>query len=605
MQKINDKLNNLSDQERELYTIRHSAEHVLMQAMRNLGYNFHMAMGPATDEGFYFDFEVLDDNPITEDDFKKIEKEMKHIIKQNQPITRDEISPDEARTLFKNNPYKQEWITEAEGRGEAISIYWTGEPHSDKAFVDLCAGPHVEATGKIGVIKLLSVAGAYWRGDENNIMLTRIYGTAFKTQEELDHYLNMLEEAQKRDHRTLGQTLEIFTTSNEVGQGLILWLPNGTIVRDELEHWAKETETKWGYQQVHTPHITKKDLYEISGHLPYYAEDLYSPIDIEGEEYYLKPMNCPHHHMIYKNRPRSYRELPLRLAEYGQVYRFERSGTLHGLMRVRGFAQNDAHIYVKPENAVDEFVSVFEMHKYYYEKLGISDWWVVLGLRDKDNLRSKYHGDDEMWEKAEGMTREALEKANVQFEIDEGGAAHYGPKGDIFVKSVIGKEYAIGTVQLDLFMPKQFDLSYVDQDGDEKMPYIIHRAPLGSHERMVGFLLEHFAGAFPVWLHPTQMAILPLNDNLVEYAEEVRSQILETIPQARIEIDAAGESLQKKIRNAQLQKTPYMLVVGNREKESGVVNVRLRTEEEIGEVSVGEFAEKVKGIIANRSLDLW
>ncbi|MDO8551129.1 MAG: threonine--tRNA ligase [bacterium] len=571
---------------------RHSTAHILAAATLELYPGTKLGIGPAIENGFYYDFEFP--KPVTDADLEKIEKQMAKIIKSKASFEREEIPVNEAKQLFKNQPYKLELIRDLAKEGnQTVSIYRTG------GYVDLCAGPHVEDTSKIGAFKLLSLAGAYWKGSEKNKMLTRIYGTCFPTQKELDEYLTMLEEAKKRDHRKLGQALEMYAVSEEVGAGLILWLPKGAIVREQIENWAKETEREWGYQGVYTPHITKEDLYKISGHLPYYSEDLYSPIDIEGEKYYLKPMNCPHHHMIYKSRLRSYRELPLRLAEYGQVYRFERSGTLHGLMRVRGFCQNDAHIYVQPGKAVEEFVSVLNMHKYYYDKLGIKEWWAVLGVRDPKNLRKKYHGDDKMWDLAEKLTKEAVESSGVKYIIEESGAAHYGPKLDIYIKSSIGKEYAIGTTQLDLYMPERFNLKYIDVDGKEKMPYIIHRAPLGSHERMVGFLLEHFAGAFPVWLAPVQAVIIPITDNQNDYAREV-AEILKK-EDIRFEVDDRNETTSAKIRDNELQKVPYMLIVGNREIEAKSVSVRSRGEKDLGAMPINEFLTKIKSEIENKS----
>lgn len=568
--------------------LRHSASHVLATAVLEMFPEAKFGIGPAIENGFYYDFELP--RTLIPEDLPILEEKMRTIIKANHVFELAEISIEEARKDFKKlgQDYKIELINDLRKEGKKkVSVYKTG------SFVDLCSGPHLNSTGEIpaDAMKLTKISGAYWRGDEKNKMLQRIYGVAFESKKELREYLKMMQEAEKRDHRKLGKDLEIYTIADEVGQGLILWLPKGTIVKEELEKWAKDTEEKWGYERVSTPHITKGKLYEISGHLPFYTEDMYSPIDIEGEKYYLRPMNCPHHHMIYKSRQRSYRELPLRLAEYGQVYRFERSGTLNGLMRVRGFCQNDGHIYVQPERAVEEFVSVFEMHKYYYDKLGIKDWWVVLGLRDKENLRKKYHGDDKMWEEAESLTLKALKKARVKYVVDEGGAAHYGPKGDIFIKSVIGKEYAIGTVQLDLYMPKRFELEYIDKDGKRKMPYIIHRAPLGAHERFVGFLLEHYAGDFPLWLSPVQARIIPVSEKFNDYGEKVFKEMKEK--GVRTEIDKSDESLGKRIREAEKQKIPYMLIVGEKEEKDGTVSIRVRGTKEQETLKVEKLIEKL------------
>lgn len=588
-----------------LEALRHSCSHLLAAAVLKLWPKAKPTIGPSIEDGFYYDFD-FGDLKISEEDLPKIEDKMQQIVKGWDKFERIEVSGNEAIKQFSNNEYKKELIEEFSNKGEKITLYKSGE------FTDLCRGGHVDKPyQQLKNFKLLSIAGAYWRGSEKNKMLTRIYGTVFPTKNELDEHLKNLNEAKKRDHRVLGQQLELFLISEEVGPGLVLWLPKGTIIRQELEKWAIETEKEWGYQHVVTPHITKRHLYEISGHLPYYKDDLYSPIDIEGEEYYLKPMNCPHTHMIYKSKIRSYRDLPLRFAEYGTVYRFERSGVLHGLFRLRGFTQNDAHIYVQPNLAVEEFVKVFELHKYYYEILGIKDWWVVLGLRDPKNLRAKYHGNEKMWKKAEAMSRQALDLAGVRYEIEEGGAAHYGPKADIYIRSVIGKAYAIGTDQLDLYMPERFNLTYTDQEGKQIMPYIIHRAPLGSHERMIGFLIEHFAGAFPVWLSPTQVKVLPITERNLEYAQIIVKKL--NSENIRGQVDDRNETLQAKIRDAQLEKIPYMLILGDKEASGPeglrpggkkIVSVRLRTGKDLGKMDLDIFIQNIKDIIEKKSLDL-
>ena len=566
----------------EIETIRHSLAHILAHTVQELYPGTKFGIGPAIENGFYYDFELP--QTIAPEDLPKIENKMRELLGQNISFKKKAVSMAEVKKLLKNQSYKLELLEDI----KEPTIYESGK------FIDLCAGPHVKSTEEIpaDAFKLTKIAGAYWRGSEKNKMLTRIYGVAFSTKQELDDYLKMLEEAEKRDHRKLGKELELFAFSDKIGAGLPLWLPKGTIIREELEKWAKETEKKWGYQHVVTPHITKGDLYKISGHLPYYKDDLYSPIDIEGEEYYLKPMNCPHTHMIYEAQKRSYRELPLRLAEYGQVYRFERSGTLHGLMRVRGFCQNDAHIYVQPEKAVEEFISVLKLHEYYYKTLNIKNWRVVLGVRDPKNLRAKYHGDEKMWEKAEALTKEALDKAGVKYDIEEGGAAHYGPKADIYITSVVGKEYAIGTDQLDLYMPERFNLTYTDKDGKEKIPYIIHRAPLGSHERMVGFLIEHYAGNFPVWLSPVQALVIPVGEKFNDYGEKVLSELKSS--GVRAEMDKSNETLGKKIRAGKTKKIPYLLVVGEKEKEAVTVAVNFRDKKEQETMSVDQFIQLVQ-----------
>ena len=583
-----------------LRTLRHSCSHVLAAAIIKLYPETKLGIGPAIDEGFYYDFQFP--KSVNEEELEEISASMIQIIKAKIPFEKEEITITEAKKIFNDQPYKLELINDLAKEGnKKVSIYKTGDPStsSGQVFVDLCEGPHVKDTSQIGSFKLLSIAGAYWRGSEKNKMLTRIYGTCFATQKELDQYLRQLEEAKKRDHRQIGKALELFTFSDEVGPGLPLWLPNGTIIREELEKWAKETEKKWGYQRVVTPHITRAKLYEISGHLPYFAEEMYSPIDIEGQNYYLKPMNCPHHHMIYKSKTRSWRELPLRLAEYGQVYRFERSGVLHGLFRTRGFCQNDAHIYVPQDQVVEEFANVMKMHQYYYKKLGIKNFKVKLGLRDPKDLKKKYHGDESMWKKAEEMTKKGLEKAGVTYTEDIGGAVHYGPKGDIIIESATGKDYAIGTCQIDLYMPQRFNLTYTDKDGREKLVAVIHRAPLGTHERFIGFLIEHYGGDFPLWLSPCQVKILPLTDRQLEYGRKIYSELLEN--DIRAELDDRSETLQAKIRDAALQKTPYMVIIGDRETKTGKLSLRTRDGQSLPQTDLTKFIAKIKLEIEDKS----
>lgn len=592
-------LSNSDSADNYLWSLRHSCEHVLTQAMQNLYPNqFYMAMGPATDEGFYFDFEPTPEFKFSEELFPKIEEEMAKIIKANLPITKEIITLDDAKKLFANNPYKLEWINQFESQKKELTVYKTGDQ-----FVDLCAGPHIESTGKIGAFKLLSVAGAYWHGSEKNKMLTRIYGTAFATKIELDDYLSKLEEIKKRDHRKLGKELDLFTFSEEVGPGLPLWTPKGTIIREELENWAKETERKWGYFRVATPHIAKHTLYEISGHLPYYKDDMYSPMDIDGEDYYLKGMNCPHHHMIFKSTPKSYRDLPLRLAEYGMVYRFEGSGTLQGLMRVRSICQNDAHIYCTLEQAEEEFLKSLELYDYYYKALGLnkSDYYAVIGLPSPDKM-DKYHGDKSMWDTAEAITRRAIEKFGIKYTEDIGGAAFYGPKIDIKIKSTTGKEYAISTAQLDLYMPTRFGLEYTDTDGQKKLCAVIHRAPLGSHERFVGFLIEHFAGCFPTWLSPTQVSLIPITDKQIEYAKNIGKKLEEV--NIRFEIQSDSGTMQSKIKQAQDQKIPYMFILGAKEESSQTVSVRQRNGQQLNNLTLQDLITNLTNQIQQKSLSL-
>ncbi len=582
--------------------LRHSAEHVLHLAMQELYPTLKKAMGPAIEDGFYFDFDL--DTKIAPDDFEKIEKRMQEIIDLDLPITRHELNSEEAKKIWRDNPYKLEWLKEISSRDEKISTYSIaeeGNPHYD---LDVCSGPHAKTTGEIKAFKLLSVAGAYWRGDEKNKMLQRIYGTAFNSKENLNAHLVRLEEAKKRDHRKIGKDLDLFVISEDVGPGLILWTPNGAIIREELENWAKETEEAWGYKRVSTPHIAKHTLYETSGHLPYYKDDMYAPMLIDGEEYYLKGMNCPHHHIIYNSQPRSYKDLPLRLAEYGMVYRYEPSGTLFGLMRVRSICQNDAHIYTTYDQAVDEFVKTLELYDYYYKTLGIpkEDYSAVIGLPSEEK-RDKYHGDKATWDLAEKMTREAVEKFGIAYTEDIGGAAFYGPKIDINIKSSIGKEYGISTAQLDLYMPTRFHLEYTDKDGSKKLCAVIHRAPLGAHERFIGFLIEHFAGAFPMWLAPVQAVVIPISEKQVDYANEVAATLKKL--RLRVEIDDRAETMQAKIRDAQMKKVPYMLIVGEKERATKSASVRLRTGEDLKAQPIENIGEKLTNIRLTKSLNLW
>src|SRR3990167_1064795 len=550
-----------------LDNLRHSTSHLLAAAVTSLWPKAKPTLGPPIDNCFYYDFADLS---ISDEDLPKIEEKMKQILKNWSSFEKIEVSPSEAKKTFKDNPFKIELIEEFEKSGQKITLYESGK------FLDLCRGGHVENPSKeIKYFKLLSVAGAYWRGDEKNAMLTRIYGTVFPSQKELDDYLAEVEEEKKREHRKIGKELELFTISEEVGPGLVLWLPKGNIIKEEIEKWAKETEEAWGYQRVTTPNITKSGLYFTSGHLPYYKDDMYPPMKGEGgEEYYLKPMNCPHHHMIYKSNVRSYKELPLRLAEYGTCYRYEASGELFGMMRVRGFSQNDSHIYCTPEQAVGEFVNVMRLHEYYYKTLGITEYHLVLSLRDPTN-KKKCHGDEAMWKKAESLMRKACAKVKIPMTEDIGSAAFYGPKIDFVIRSSIGREFGISTNQIDLFMGKRFNLKYVDSKGKEQTPVIIHRAPLGSHERFIGFLIEHFSGAFPTWLNPVQVKILPVAERHIEYAKGVMDKLKQA--NVRVELDERNETLSAKIRDAQHDKVSYMLICGDKEVKTKTVTERARS----------------------------
>ena len=474
---------------------------------------------------------------------------------------------------------------------DEITFYRTGD------FVDLCRGPHVDHSGQVGEFKLRSIAGAYWRGDANNAQLQRIHALAFETKEELEAEVTRLEEQAKRDHRKIGKELGLFTLVEEVGAGLPMWLPAGNVIRDELEKLARITEHRAGYKRVSTPHITKGDLYHRSGHLPYYAEDMYAPIMIDEQEYYLRPMNCPHHHMIYAHDQWSYRDLPVRLSEYGQVYRYEASGGLSGLMRVRGFCQNDAHIYCRPDQAKDEFLAVMHMHADYYRLFGIQDFWMRLSLPDMENL-DKYVDDAEGWKTALSILKQAMDESGYPYKEVEGEAAFYGPKVDFMVKSVVGTEYAISTNQLDFMATKRFNLVYTAEDGSKQPVYVIHRAPMGSHERFAAFLIEHYAGKFPTWLSPTQAVVIPIADRHEEYAQTVRDQLFFSEVDSvntgiRTETDFASERMQKKIRNAQHRQIPYMLVVGDAEAENGEVAVRHRDHGDMGTMKVEDLIARI------------
>jgi threonyl-tRNA synthetase len=589
-----------------LEVLRHSTAHVLAQAVQDLFPEAELGIGPPIENGFYYDFDVA--KPFQPEDLERVEARMREIVAAGQRFRRRVFaSPAEARAELAQEPYKLELLeardeVEADvpelGGGE-LTIYDNLDPATgERRWADLCRGPHLPSTRLIGAFKLLRSAAAYWRGSEQNPQLQRIYGTAWPRREQLEAHLGQLEEAARRDHRRIGADLELFTFSKEIGQGLPLWLPNGTIIRDELEQWARQTERRLGYQRVVTPHLTREDLYYLSGHLPYYRDDLYAPIDIEGVQYYLRPMNCPHHHMVYKARLRSYRELPVKLAEYGTVYRFERSGQLHGLMRTRGFTQNDAHIYCTLDQAKDQFLEVMRMHDDYYRALGITDFYMVLALRDPHN-KDKYHDDEAMWADAERITREAMEESGIPYVEDVGGAAHYGPKVDFMIRAVTGKEFAASTNQVDLYTPQRFGLGYTASDGTEQPVAVIHRAPLGSHERFVAYLTEHFAGAFPVWLAPEQVRVIPIVGELAGYADEVRDLLVEA--GFRADVDAGDGRLNARLRTAITRKIPLILVVGRREASQRSVSVRYRSGEEVP-MPLDAFLAHLTELVRTKSL---
>jgi threonyl-tRNA synthetase len=591
-----------------LKVLRHSTAHVLAQAVQDLFPEAKLGIGPPIENGFYYDFGIP--QPFQANDLKQVEKRMQEIIRSGQRFCRRELeSIDRAQSELASEPFKLELIDlkgnvdtseVMEVGGVGLTMYDNVDARSGEViWSDLCRGPHLPSTAFIPSFALTRSAAAYWRGNETNPQLQRVYGTAWPTKKELTDYLHMLEEAAKRDHRRIGEDLELFTFSKEIGKGLPLWLPNGTIIRDELEQWARETERRLGYQRVVTPHITREELYYLSGHLPYYTDDLYSPIDIEGEQYYLKPMNCPHHHMVYRSRPRSYRELPYKIAEYGTVYRFERSGQLHGLMRARGFSQNDAHIYCTFDQAKEQFLEVMHMHDSYYRALGITDFYMVLALRDPTNTK-KYHGDERMWRVSEEITREAMEESNIPFVEEIGGAAHYGPKVDFMIRAATGKEFAASTNQVDLYTPERFGLVYHDSDGLEKPAVVIHRAPLGSHERFVAFLAEHYCGAFPVWLAPEQVRVIPVMPDVEDYAAEVQNVLFDA--GFRADVDLSDGRLPAKVRTAVSRKIPLIVVVGRREAQNRGVTVRYRSAEEVG-MSLDAFVEHVQDLVQTKSLD--
>jgi threonyl-tRNA synthetase len=591
----------------QLYRIRHSAAHVMAQAVLEFYPETKYTIGPPVENGFYYDFDLP--QPLVLEDLEKIEKRMRQIIAGGHPFVKKIVSAEEARQVFKDQPYKLELIDGLEKGGldeygnplaeqPEISLY-----QSD-AFTDLCRGPHVETTRQINpaAIKLMSIAGAYWRGDEHNKMLTRIYGTAWRTPDELKAYLKMLEEAKARDHRKLGKELEIFTYDEEVGPGLPLWLPRGGVIIEELERLAKEMEEKAGYLRVRTPHLAKEDLFLHSGHLPYYAESMYPPMEIEGVKYYVKPMNCPMHHKIYASKPRSYRDLPIRLAEYGTCYRYEKSGELFGLMRVRSMQMNDAHIYVTEDQFEREFMGVIDLYKKYLDLFGITKFVMRLSLHSKEGLGKKYVDNERLWLKTEDMVRRAMTNGGVPFVEVANEAAFYGPKIDGQVWSAIGKEFSLATNQVDFAQPGRFNLVFTNKDGVEETPLCIHRAPLGTHERFIGFLLEHYAGNFPVWLSPEHVRVIPITDPQNEYAESIVRQLRDQ--GIRASADVSAQRMNAKIRAAQLMKVPYMLVVGENEVQAGQVSLRVRDGSRADNIPLAEFITRAKDRIEKRLSEL-
>ena len=577
-----------------LELIRHDCAHVMAEAVQKLFPKTQVTIGPAIESGFYYDFSR--EKPFTVDDLDVIEKKMHEIIDADTPFTREVWDRDDAIKHFSDigEDYKAEIIKDLP-ESEEVTVYKQGD------WMDLCRGPHLPSTKHVGKsFKLMKVAGAYWRGDENNEMLTRIYGTAWRNDKELRTYLNMLKEAEKRDHRKIGKEMKLFTFDEEVGPGLPLWLPNGSVLIEELERLAKKTEQKAGYDRVKTPHITKGSLYEKSGHLSHYKDSMFPAMDIDGNEYYLKPMNCPHHHKIYASLPRTYKELPIRLSEYGTCYRYEKSGQLFGLMRVRSMQMNDAHIYCSEEQFKEEFLAVCEMYLKYFKIFGIEKYEMRLSLHDKNKLGEKYVDEPKLWIKTENLVREALEDGGLNFVEIPGEAAFYGPKIDVQVWSAIGREFTLATNQVDFAIPSKFNLTYIDKNNSSQTPLCIHRAPLGTHERFIGFLIEHFAGNFPLWLSPVQMVLIPISDKFNDYALSICDQLKDN--DFRVKIDSRSEKMGAKIRDAELDRIPIMIIVGENEVNNNTISVRRKFKGNLGSLSIDDFISQTNQEIKTRSL---
>ncbi len=567
-------------------TFWHSSAHLMAEALEAVFPGVKLGIGPAIEKGFYYDID-LGDRQITEEDLRRLEVKMAELAKNNSIYRRKEVSKQDAENYFKEkgDEYKLELI-EGLKDGE-ITFYTQGN------FTDLCRGPHIPSTGFIKAVKLTNIAGAYWRGDEKRKMLTRIYGVTFPNQKELDEYVTFLEEAKKRDHRKLGKELELFTFSEKVGLGLPLWLPKGAMLRERLQQFLQKAQLEMGYLPVITPHIGHKDLYVTSGHYEKYGKDSFQPIKTpqEGEEFMLKPMNCPHHCEIYKAIPRSYRDLPVRLSEFGTVYRYEQHGELHGLTRVRGFTQDDAHLFCRPDQVKDEFKKVIDLILYVFKSLNFTDYTAQISLRDKED-KSKYIGTDENWQIAEQAIIEAAEEKGLPTVVEYGEAAFYGPKLDFMVRDAIGRKWQLGTNQVDYNLPERFDLTYTGEDNGKHRPVMIHRAPFGSMERFVAVLIEHCAGKFPLWLAPTQAVVLPISDRFIAYAEEVKMRLSKS--EIRVEIDERNEKIGKKIREAEMNKIPYMFVVGEKEVNEGKVSVRKQSKGDIGTKTLAEAEDFLK-----------
>ena len=581
---MTEKLEAMSAEER-LERLRHSAAHIMAEAVLEMFPDAKIGIGPPIDTGFYYDFSLP--RALTPEDLPVIEEKMRQSVKSDVPFAHEEISKDAARKLFAEQPYKLELIDDIEN--EAVSLYKHG------GFVDLCQGPHVERTGQVQAFKLMNIAGAYWRGNERNPMLQRIYGALYETEEELQSHLEQIEEAFRRDHRRLGRELDLFSFHEEYGPGLVYWHPKGGRVRTIIEDFWREEHYKHGYELVYSPHIGRSSLWETSGHLDFYKESMYSPMDVDGQDYYIKPMNCPFHIQIYNSGLRSYRELPIRLAELGTVYRYERSGVLHGLMRVRGFTQDDAHIFCRPDQVKEEIERCVDFMQLFFRAFGFEQFPVFLSTRSPEG---NYAGSVEDWEMATSVLREAIQDRGLPHDVDEGGAVFYGPKIDAKLLDNLGREWQCTTIQFDFNLPQRFDISYIGEDGREHRPYMVHRALLGSMERFFGVLIEQYGGAFPLWLAPVQAVVIPIADRHIEYANTVADALRQA--GLRVEVDIRAERMQAKIRDAQLQKVPYMLVVGDREAEAGAAAVRLRSGDDLGAMKLPELIARMQAEVEER-----
>jgi len=585
----------------KLIPLRHSAEHVLHMAVQKLYPDIKKVMGPAIETGFYFDFDG--ESKISSEDFPKIEMEMQKIIDADIKIEEKEVSVEEARKVFKENEYKQEWIDEIEQRGEKVTVYVFGKEGDEFYDIDLCKGPHIKNTGEIKAFKLLSVAGAYWKGDENNKMLQRIYGTAFPSQKELEEYLQALEEAKIRDHRKLGKELDLFCFSELVGPGLPLFTPKGTMLKEKLQEFVEEINRKYGFEKVMTPHLAKIDLYELSGHAKKFSEELFRVSSNRNHDFVMKPVQCPHQTQIYASQIRSYRDLPIRYMESEKQYRAEKPGEVGGLNRVYAITVEDGHSFCTVEQVKEEIKKMVNIVREFYSPLGLwGGGWVSLSVRDYDHPE-KYIGEPKDWDECEKILQEVSDEMKLDAKRCEGEAALYGPKLDFMFKDALGRDIQIPTVQIDFATPKRFDLKYVDADGQEKPPVMVHRAILGSYERLLALIIEHFAGAFPAWLSPVQAVVIPISEKQNEYGEKVRDALKEK--GIRVELNDRDDTMQAKIRNAQLQKVPYMVIVGDKEIKEEKISVRLRDEKNLGAMSLEEFAEGIGKIVLTKSLSLW